>query len=431
VTPGGDRLGRVVRLWRAHDAESLERSSSVAPIASVIAALIVAAFVAVGLRDATPLRPGEARLLLRGAVVDVAYSGHPFARIRQTVTLHPGDRVRARSGSPELQFAHDTSAELRRDSAVRIGGSNVSLSLERGDVLAHGPIEIGSPEGTAHVAGLAKLSERSGLTAGAYSGSIAVKPVDAASQTVPRYRQIVVLGLGSAPSDAVPLHVDDSDAWDRRILGDVLDLDNRLESFARGLDAQLPAGSGVTPGFYRAMIPALGRDDIPAPLLTARSAGENVIGFTLVSLDHGAFADRLAHVFGFRDQGARWGLVAADRGLHPPDVLTQFQAALGRAPVGAAIPLSRSSSTRNPGETTRPTTPTTNGPSTTGPPTTQPPPGVLPPITTGIPPVDNATQGIENILTALINGIIPPPPPGRGSGSSAPTTTTLPGRLLG
>ena len=69
---------------------------------------------------------------------------------------------------------------------------------------------------------------------------------------------------------------------------------------------------------------------ITPELLGGRAAGENLIGLTLVSLDEGDFVDRIQRVFGFRTQGATWGLVAADRGINPNPVLGDLETALGR-----------------------------------------------------------------------------------------------------
>ena len=76
---------------------------------------------------------------------------------------------------------------------------------------------------------------------------------------------------------------------------------------------------------------------ITPELLGGRSAGENLVGLTLVSLSEGDFQSRVQGVFGFRTQGATWGLVAADRAINPNPVLGDLEAALGKL-TGVEVP---------------------------------------------------------------------------------------------
>src|SRR5438445_495087 len=76
------------------------------------------------------------------------------------------------------------------------------------------------------------------------------------SLPVPRFRQAAA-SQGVLPNAVGPLELSPSDEWDRRLLGGVLELDRQLVNFGDGFEAQLPPGSGVTPGFYQLLIPPL------------------------------------------------------------------------------------------------------------------------------------------------------------------------------
>ncbi|HEV8565123.1 MAG TPA: hypothetical protein VGR41_09410, partial [Actinomycetota bacterium] len=223
-----------------------------------------------------------------------------------------------------------------------------------------------------------------------------------------------------------PLELSEHDEWDHRILQDVLDLDRRLESFGRGFEAQLPPGSGVTPGFYRLLIPTLEREPVTPDVIAGRSVGENLVGLTLVSLDKGDFADRVTAVFGFRGQGASWGLVAFDRSLSPDPVLGSIQAALGRAPLQLAAPPSgllrnrTTVTTRGRGGSTPTTRPATPGPTTS---TTH---FVKIPGTGG--PTDPVGDALADILGSIIDPLVGPGQGGSGTGGGPPPS---PGGLLG
>jgi hypothetical protein len=414
--------------WRTRVLPDADASRSAAPLASVIAALVVAATVAVSLRGGPAVGAGEARLVLNGARVNIALAGHAFTPATGSPTLHTGDRVRVVEGEPQLQLVKDAHADLRAGSAVRMGTADgPQLTLENGDLLATGPLTVGTIEATTQVLGVAKLVERSGLLAGVYKGTARVQTPDAPTATVHQYRQLAALGLGSALGTFDPLHVDDSDRWDRRYLGEVIDLDGRLDSFARGFDAQLPAGSGTTPGFYRTLVPGLENEDLPANVLEGRSAGENLIGFTMVALDSGPLKTRVDRIFGFRDQGARWGLVAADRGLQPSVVLNHYQEALGRAPTSssAALPnLTKPTTKPGGGKGTGPRVTTTTRPGGGGPGTTTSTTR-LPRIDTPIDPIDNNVDSIERILEGLLSRL-----PGIGGQNSSGSSSGRGGGLL-
>jgi hypothetical protein len=406
-------------------------AQSAAPLASVIAALVVAATVAVGMRGGPVVHAGEARLELRGARVSIALAGHSFVSAHGSRTLHSGDRLRVLGGEPILRLVKGASAELRDGTALRVGtASGPQLTLEEGDLLATGPMSVGTIEATAAVTGVTRLAERAGLLAGVYRGTAKIRPTAAPQTTVHQYRQLDVAGLGVASVAVNPLHVDDTDRWDRRYLGEVIDLDGRLDSFSRGLDAQLPPGSGATPGFYRQLVPGLENENLPADVLEGRSPGENLVGFTLVALDTGSLDTRVEHIFGFRDEGARWGLVAADRGLSPSTVLNEFQAALGRVPspsTAALPPIARATSPTRPRGTGGPGVTTTTRPSV-GPPTTTTStilPRTCTQPSTCVKPIDDGETTIEQILNGLLEQL-----PGFGGRGSSRSSNGLVGALL-
>jgi hypothetical protein len=216
-------------------------------------------------------------------------------------------------------------------------------------------------------------------------------------------------------------------------------------------------------------VPDLSDEPITPTELAGRAPGENLIGFVLVSHDMGSFQERYNNIFGFRSQGASWGLIAADRDLSEVPVLNGMEFALGfvsgsggvvaETPRGEAAPLG-TGGTNNPrtggarpgpaGTPTGPpnpsTTPSTQpGPGTTNPgptdPGTTPSPGGTPPGQTpppdpkvidvpplGIPAVDNLLQPVidpvENLLDGVLDGLL-----GLGAASS-PTPTSSGGKLL-
>jgi hypothetical protein len=307
--------------------------SVVAPLSSAIVAVMLAGIVVVGVDGVDrKLREGEARLHTEG-VVEVAVEGASYVRASHDRILGRDDRVRVLSGKAVLELPRSSTAELRDGTEVTVaGGREPQLVLDEGDLLVQAPHDTVKVEGgmaLVSVAGSAKLRRAVSLVAGVYEGNVLLQKNEQ-SLGIPQYRQAAAVGTGLLPDAPEPLSLRASDEWDRRMLGSVISLSDQLEIFARGFESQLPADHDKGPDLYRSVIPGLADTPVTAALVAGRSAGENLVGLTLVSLDKGDFDVRVKRIFGFRQAGATWGLVAADRDINPNPLLSSLEAAIGR-----------------------------------------------------------------------------------------------------
>src|SRR5205085_4419294 len=116
----------------------------------------------------------------------------------------------------------------------------------------------------------------------------------------------------------------------------VMALDEQLTLITKAFEADAPAAVG--PETYKEWVPRAADLPLTPEMLAGRAVGENLVGVTLVALDKGDFTSRFQSIFGFRAEGASWGLVAADRAINPNPVLTDLEAALGKAHPGFALP---------------------------------------------------------------------------------------------
>jgi hypothetical protein len=303
----------------------------IAPLSSAIITVLVAGLVVAGVDkvDRNPVREGTARLDPNG-VVEVSVDGAPFVRASHGRTLGAGDRVRVIDGEAVLDLPHSSKVELRGGSAVTVkGAGEPELALDQGDLLVESgrgdTVAVDGGTALVAVAGNSKLRRGVSLAAGVYDGTARMQRNDQ-GLTIPQYRQAAVVGTGILPQAPEPLSLSASDEWDRRMLGPVLALDEQLTLFARTFEALAPPSPG--PDLYKQWLPALAPFPITADLLAGRAAGENLIGLTLVALDNGDFQTRFQRIFGFRAQGAIWGLVAADRAINPTAVLGQLDKVL-------------------------------------------------------------------------------------------------------
>ena len=315
--------------------------SLVAPLSSAIITVMVAGLVvaAVDNVDRNKVKEGTARLDATG-LVEVSIAGGPFVRASHGRTLGAHDRVRVVDGGAVLELPHNSKIELRSGSAVTVNGAtDPEIGLDDGDLLVEtgrgDTLTVDGGTSTISVAGASKLRRGVSLAAGVYEGTARLQRNDQ-GLTIPQYRQAAVVGTGILPPAPEPLSLSPSDEWDRRMLGPVMALDEQLTLFAHSFEADAPAQPGAD--FYKSISPVVADLPITSDLLGGRAPGENLIGFTLVGLDKGDFLTRFQQIFGFRAQGASWGLVAADRNINANPVLNNLEEALGKLHPGETLP---------------------------------------------------------------------------------------------
>ncbi|MHB8669345.1 MAG: hypothetical protein ACYDAD_02100, partial [Acidimicrobiales bacterium] len=283
------------------------------------------------------LGAGEGRLEPVGAV-ELRAPGHRPVRVRQPRVLRRGDRVDVLAGgSARVEFAHGDRVEMRSGTAVELGDLPELLS---GDLLVIGaskPLVVrASGTDVSVVAGVAHLSDDGGsVLAACYQGRLEIDSLGR-HLTVPALRQTSVPVPGFLGTRPVPLDYreDAPDPWDRRFLGPAIALGEDLVARSNAFTQDLPSDAGRTPGFFRAVLPGLtdpsfvGLFDAASP----RPVGETLVG-TAIALEsrRGTFPDRWKAVFSFRDDGAKWGLVALDQAVAEAPLLAGVDRALALA----------------------------------------------------------------------------------------------------
>jgi hypothetical protein len=360
----------------------------------------------------------SARLTVDGQA-DVAAAGGPYRPAGATRTLHAADRVRVGSGTAVLRLGGSGQVELRGGSEVElrppVGTGDLRPSVLGGRVL----VTAGSGPARA-VAGRAEMSFAGGSARVDSGGVVAVYTgtgsVSSAGRplAVPALRQASVGPSGQLPAAPAPLAYDEKDPWDQRFLGDAIDLGNQLVARSNGFTAQLGPGEGHSTGFYRSILPALEREPAfdESSLSPSRPPGENLVGLAVaVQGTRGTFPDRVRSIFGFRDEGAAWGLVALDQKVSRAPVLASVDQAIAKGPPSAAE--------RPPPATSPPTTARTRTPRTTpngsrsapsgGTPAAVPSasgqPASPPPAETGVPLVNDTVNALVDLLSGLLGGL--------------------------
>lgn len=381
----------------------------------LVALLAVAALAPVGCSNDEP-RAGEGRLEVDGQALVNRRSGAQEV-IEDKTDLGPGDRVEMKDGVGTMSLRDGVRFELRAglaDAANSVVMMATTPVLESGDLLVTAPRQstISVAGSTLVVSeGAARVARSLGAVVAAYEGSVHLDSAGV-EREVPALREMHVPALGRPPQRPRPLDYDASDPWDRRFLGAAIDLGRTLEALANGYTQNLNRGEGRTPGFFRIVLPGL-RDepDFGASLIDLTTPpGETLIGAAITQLGtRGGFVGRWEAVFGFRTEGAEWGLVALDQAVGRTPLLGSIEQAVGTSPLGfAAPPPGGGEPAAPPGSTPRPPTSTTVPPTTTptSPPTTQPVPDnpVTPVLEPVLETVGDTASGLVSGLLGLLGG---------------------------
>ena len=343
---------------------------------------------------------------------------------RQMVTdgdhgLRLGDLVEVTAGDAVLELAGGGSVELRADGAGE--GSRLALveppSLLGGDALVVAPpgravaIEAGGARLDLS-GGAGRVSRATGATFALYSGSATLSSGGRTLEGgLPALRQVVVPAPGKLPLATSPLSFGTvPDPWDRRFLGDTIDLQAALERRSAGFTTSLRDDIRPDVFFFQAVLPGLLHEPAFDQALLEeqrRPVGETLVGAAVALLGEGAsFEDRWREVFGLREQGAGWGVVARGHGVARDPLLRALDEAVNRSPLVFGGP--------SPSPVFRPVAPPprpARGPSTPPPPPSPAPtaagpvpslPAPAPPAPVLVAPSD-PDPGLEPVVDPVVN----------------------------
>jgi hypothetical protein len=407
-------------------------------LAGVVASALVAGVTAGCSQHALGLE--EARLAVaRGAEVRVLVVGTGWRKAQSGELLRHGDRVEVRRGTARLALARRREIELR---PLRDAGGSARADVQIGAVprlrtgevlLVAGQVPLSLTANDTDVlvaAGAARVSQIVGnVVAASYEGGLTVRSAGR-TLTVPALRQTTVVVAGLVQGRPSPLRYDARDPFDQRYLGAAIALGDELSARVRALsdNLRLVPDADHAPGFFRELLPRLeGEGQLPellteldahAQLDGARlAASEKLVGAAIAAQGRGsAFAARWRATFGFRNEGADWGLVARDQRVGRAQLLADLDLALGRrelTPIASPAALSampQPSTASAPSATTAPPStapalPSPHAPASPRPlPVSPPAPVVQPPSPPTTAPVNAVVDTLVNLLRGLPTG---------------------------
>lgn len=345
----------------------------------------------------------EARLTVSGIVTLTPPDGGERT-IDRGQTVDFGDVINVVEGTASIELANGDRYELR---AGRDGARSTRFEVGEPPRLLAGEVLISDSFPAVALVGDTTITARGPTRIHAEVPSVTSFAGETQIGGVANVTQVQGLRTVVLEADATqrPLQIDIADPWDRRYLEDVYAFGQRLEALSLGYTADLQSNTEATAAFFSSVLPELGREsEFTDDLLTpGRPAGETLVGAAIVLTGQdGTFRERWVSVFAFRDQGASWGLVAADNGVRSAPVADSIEVAVGASPLSGDPPVSTTTTTA-PDEPDVPVdTPESTVPPTTAPPTTIPP--TSPPTTE--PEPDGVLGGVLTPVGDLLDGIL-------------------------
>lgn len=262
-----------------------------------------------------------------------------------------GDQIEILSGDAVLRLPGDGGLELRAgpNGASRVEVGTVPV-VEGGDVLVlAGEEELVVEAGGAQMSlvdGAARISRGTGATFVAYEGrATLISGGRTLEGGLPPLRQVVVTGTGMVPLNVSPLRFGEPpDPWDRRFLGEAIDLDAALERRSTGFTTLLRDDFMPDVFFFQAVLPGLLHEPaFDQALLDGqdRPVGETLVGAAVALVGRaGDFATRWEEAFALRTEGAGWGVIAVDQDAPGTALESALDGAVARSPLLFAPPSS-------------------------------------------------------------------------------------------
>jgi hypothetical protein len=353
--------------------------------------MIAAAVALAGPRTVTPIAAGTARVIPGDAAVTV-HRGTPVAAA--DALLRAGDTLLVEHGTATLKTA---SGSLFARAGSTLAITDGAPRVTKGDVLVQGQsFNIATRAATAEINGVARVRQGLSLELVVYRGGAVLRTVTETFGLQDLRRAIVAGAGGPATVTIAPLVLSATDSWDRTFLGNAIELDAALTARSRGLTSLAVGRANDVVG---KVVASTGWTNLTA--LSDQPVGELVVAAELARAAHlGELAVKDA--LKLRADGASWGLIALEQGLH---ALPATFAGIDEAAVQMVSPVVTTPGSLAP-TTVPPAAVNTPHITPTKPSNVSQPPVTVPPTPPAEPDnlVNGLVDGLDNLLGGLLGG---------------------------
>jgi hypothetical protein len=327
-----------------------------------------------------------------------------------------GDRVLMSAGGIGRLTLTDGVAFELSDAQVTLD-SGRKVTLDRGRILAvaEGPVAIDTDRARiVSDKGIFRVDRTLNIRVAVYEGQARI---DGTGPVIDALKQAEV-AAGEPDRTARYREIDPTDRWDLRYLKNAIDVDARLLSLSKGLEAQLGSRNGME--FFKQVLPM----NFPVAKIRANAADSrtDVLVGSLIAyeatVDGGDREQVLADVFAMKQDRASWGLIAHKYGVAQSVLFALLLDSVnragivdeGRGPALAAPKPTPSPTPTRPAPAQETPAPSEEPQQPAAPSQPSPPPNVLTPV----------ADLLDTVVQDLLSSLLPRPTPKPNGGEPPP-----------
>lgn len=250
----------------------------------------------------------------QGGSIEVIREGEPIS-VTGRFALEAGDGIDTGPASARLHLEGDRFAQLAAGTRITLLGGS-SMENEEGEVLldtseastvSFDDVEVSTTGGMIRVE-----QDRGSGSAAVIDGAARVVAPGQVPEQLERLFEVSV--VSGDVLDPRPYRIDDRDAWDRRHLPEVVELELQLQRYADALRAQ--TAEGPRSDYFSEAADGEDVSFIRSYLQSETPTTDLLIGFSIANVDRDpSIAASFREAFALREEGGQWGVVSSVMGV--------------------------------------------------------------------------------------------------------------------
>jgi hypothetical protein len=293
-------------------------------------ALVALAFGAFGVTaGCNPFAPGGGLSPMtvepQGGSIDVVRDGERI-EVTGRFGVEPGDEIDTGGIGARLHLEGDRFAYLGTETTITLTDGS-TLENDAGAVLmdtSDASTVVFDEVEASTTGGILRVErDRASASAAVIEGGAQVTAPGQEPEELGRLFEVSV--VAGDVLDPRPYRIDDGDAWDRRYLADVVELELQLQRYADALRAQT-AGQRPRSAYFSDLAEGEDVGFMRSYLESETPTTDLIIGFTIASVDRQpSLRASFRHAFLLREDGGQWGVVSTLLGVESRPLLADLE----------------------------------------------------------------------------------------------------------